>query len=123
MRQPVRRREDVRLVTGNGRFSDEQRAIYDVVLDAQAEYFIALRGTGDEIEVPIDHVQWARSYIDVNTQGPAVTRTTDVVAPGDVIYVRYIPEGWALSQPPEIQGALVSLDPKNGAAYAVLPGG
>ena len=93
-----------------------------LVLDALPDSFTALRASGEEIEAPIEHVVWARKFVDVNTRGPAVTAVANVVAPGDVVYVRHIPEGWALSQLPEIQGALVALDPQNGAVRALVGG-
>ena len=93
-----------------------------LVLDALPDAFTALRASGEEIEVPIEHVVWAREFIDVNTRGPAVMTVPQVVAPGDVVHVRHISEGWALAQLPEIQGALVALDPQNGAVKALVGG-
>lgn len=94
-----------------------------LVIRATSESFSALRATGEAIEVPYDNVKWARRYIDSNTEGAAVTKVTDVVDPGDIVYVRLAPKfGWALSQPPEIQGALVALEPHTGAVKALVGG-
>lgn len=93
-----------------------------LVLDVLPDAFTALRASGEEIEVPIEHVVWARQFVDVNTRGPAVLSVPDVVAPGNVVYVRLISEGWALAQLPEIQGALVAIDPQNGAVRALVGG-
>ena len=48
---------------------------------------------------------------------------SDVLAAGDVVYLEQLAGGgWALAQVPEIQGALVALDPLDGAVVALSGG-
>lgn len=71
---------------------------------------------------------WARAYVDVDRRGPPLTSIGEVVAVGDIIRLqkRFSDEtkqaSWQLAQLPEIQGALVSLDPESGDVKAMVGG-
>ena len=66
---------------------------------------------------------WARKYVSVNRIGDEPQRIEDVLAPGDVIWVYRNSDGlWELGQVPEVQGALVSLSPNDGAIRALIGG-
>lgn len=68
-------------------------------------------------------MSWAKPYIDENTQGEAPEKPQDVVQAGDVIYLALDEENhWRLSQVPEVQGALVAIDPWDGAIIAMEGG-
>jgi penicillin-binding protein 1A len=55
--------------------------------------------------------------------GPQPARVSEVVNPGDVVYVlRTANRGWLLGQLPVVQGALVALDPQDGATVALAGG-
>ena len=79
-----------------------------------------------------DSLSWARAYVSVNRRGPAPKAAADLVAIGDLIRIEQRPAeisittvsaaAWGLGQVPAIQGALVSLDPKNGAVRALVGG-
>jgi penicillin-binding protein 1A len=84
-----------------------------------AEVFV--RGPG-RATVPFETMRWARRFIDDDRRGAAPPSAADVVAPGHVIYVKRQDEGWALSQAPVIQGALIALDPRDGAIVALSGG-
>ncbi len=93
-----------------------------VITAVEADHAIAAFHTGTEVTLPLSVLRWARSYVDVNERGPAPRTPADVVAVGDVVRVQATEDGWRLAQLPEIQGALVSLDPRTGAVLA-LEGG
>lgn len=72
-----------------------------------------------------DALKWAKPYKDSHHMGPAPSKASDVVKPGDV--VRVLATGdkqhpWRLSQVPAVQGALVSLNPHDGAIQALMGG-
>lgn len=70
-----------------------------------------------------DGLSWARPYIDVNTRGRRPGSASDIVGVGDVIRIEKDKDGkWALGQVPAIEGAVVSLDPANGAIKALVGG-
>ena len=74
------------------------------------------------IEVSFESMEWARPYIDEDRRGKKPGSAADVVQAGDVIRVRLTDNGWGFSQLPEIEGALVSLDPDDGAIVALTGG-
>ncbi len=83
--------------------------------------------TVDHGDVTLDWkaMSWAKPYKSATSVGPAPTSAADVVAPGDV--VRLLATGddehpWRLAQIPAVEGALVSLDPRNGAIQALIGG-
>ena len=94
---------------------DEQEAIA-YMLDGQAHPITRLNSL------------WARAYVDVDRRGPPLTSMHQVLAVGDIIRLqkrtsdKTIEASWQLAQLPEIQGALVSLDPENGDVKALVGG-
>lgn len=73
--------------------------------------------------VPWKGISWAKPYIDRNSTGPAPETVADVLAPGDIIYLMPTSTGsFALAQVPEVQAAVVSLDPKDGAITSLSGG-
>ncbi len=88
--------------------------------DQSARVFFANRG---EQTIGLEAVAWAAPYIDDDTAGAKPKAVTDVLHPGDVVRFRHDANGaWRLAQIPEVQGAFVSEDPKDGA-IAALTGG
>ncbi len=119
-------------------YQDLIPAVVTAVNDEQAT---ALLWDGSDIILDMEGLAWARRYLTVDTRGPAPQRPADVLAVGDVIRVRQErvvqPAGdadpeeaapaaerirWVLTQIPEIQGALVSLNPRTGAVQALVGG-
>ena len=77
------------------------------------------------IDILWEHgIEQAKPYINENSTGPAPQKASDVVQMGDIVRIRKSPSGstWWLSQIPEAQAALVSLDPSNGAIRALVGG-
>jgi penicillin-binding protein 1A len=83
---------------------------------------IVFRG-GVEATLPWAGIRWAKPFIDRETTGPSPEKVTDVLSVGDLIYVMPTTAGsWALAQVPEAQGAIVSIDPYDGAVGALTGG-
>ncbi len=80
-------------------------------------------GKGTTVTVPWEGLNWARSYRSKNRRGPAPATAGRIVHKGDIIRVRKT-EGnqWRLTQVPDVSGALVSLDPSDGAILALTGG-
>ena len=74
--------------------------------------------------VPLKLMSWARRAKAKNKLGPKVKTAHDVLNTGDVIYVA--PSGkageWHLVQLPEIEGALVAMNPHTGRVLALVGG-
>jgi penicillin-binding protein 1A len=80
-------------------------------------------GGGQHAVLDWKGLKWARRYISENSQGPAPRGVKDVLKVGDIIRLRKDKEDhWMLSQIPEVEGALVSLDPKSGTIVALAGG-
>ena len=76
-----------------------------------------------EIELPWEAMSWARPYINENRMGPSPKSAVEILAAGDIVRVQPLPEGkWRLAQVPVVQGALVALNPTNGAISALAGG-
>ena len=83
---------------------------------------IVLRG-GVADSIPWQGIKWAGAQIDSETKAPAPETAAEVLAVGDVIHVMPTTAGtWALGQEPRAQGAVVSVDPYDGAIGALTGG-
>ncbi|MFW2371543.1 MAG: penicillin-binding protein 1A [Gammaproteobacteria bacterium] len=88
----------------------------------EQEARVYMRG-GRLIQLDWESMSWAKAYIDVNTQGAAPEVAADVLKLGDVVRIYRNADGlWHLGQLPEVQGALTSLDPNDGAIKALVGG-
>ncbi|MEL6868468.1 MAG: penicillin-binding protein 1A [Pseudomonadota bacterium] len=83
-----------------------------------------LRLAGDlRVRLPWSGVNWAVPFIDRRRVGNKPESIDEVLTAGDVVYViETVTGSYALAQLPEAQGALVALDPNDGA-IAALTGG
>jgi penicillin-binding protein 1A len=78
---------------------------------------------GQTATLPWSGIRWAKPFIDRETTGPEPEAAADVLAAGDLIYIMPTTRGtWALAQAPEAQGAVVSIDPFDGAVTALTGG-
>ena len=89
------------------------------VRDKSAQVYL---GPGQVITLDWKGLSWARRFINRNLIGNPPSKAADVVKLGDVVRVRRIGKQWRLTQVPKVSGALVSLDPANGAIVALVGG-
>ena len=93
-----------------------------LVVRAGAKEAVAhVRGEG-EVVLSFEGMEWARPYVNVNRRGPAPKGAGEVLAPGDLVRVLRTGDGWELAQVPKVQGALVAMDPEDGAILAMAGG-
>ncbi|MBV1914393.1 MAG: transglycosylase domain-containing protein, partial [Pseudomonadales bacterium] len=94
-----------------------------LVLSTEGDSATCLLSNEETVELKWDGLKWARPYISVNRRGSSPTSAADILTPGDLVYVRKQPNGdWHLSQKPEAQGSLVSINPNTGAIEALVGG-
>ena len=65
---------------------------------------------------------WARRLLENGTVGPEPKTAGEVLKPGDIVYVVLTGDAAQLAQPPVAQGALVAVDPRDGAIVALNGG-
>ena len=86
----------------------------------------ALSDERTEANVPLETMKWAR-WANGDKRGQPVSRPGDILSPGDVIFVEPLNRrnksgDYALRQVPEIEGAIVSMDPYTGRVLAMVGG-
>ncbi len=82
---------------------------------------------GDEREtgiIPLELMKWAQAYVDGTAVGKEITKPQQVVKPGDIVYVAPSakPQEWHLVQVPDVEGAMMAMDPHTGRVLAMVGG-
>lgn len=84
---------------------------------------IARRRDGVAVELGWDDIAWARPALEGDTLGPAPKTAGDVLAVGHVVYLERLEDGHhRLAQVPAVAGALVAIEPRDGAIIALVGG-
>ena len=93
-----------------------------VVTQADPQEAVALLADGTSVSLRMDGIRWARPYRSDTLQGPTPRKVTDAVQTGQQIWVRQVGDAWWLAQVPDVNSALVSINPQNGAVMALVGG-
>lgn len=94
-----------------------------LVLEVADDMAVIYLPDGQTGTLLLEEVVWARPFVNVNRRGDTPESVADVLNVGDIIRVARTDTGdWSLSQVPEVEGALVSLDPEDGAMRALVGG-
>lgn len=93
-----------------------------VVIKANNHEAIALLRDGSRVAIGMEGMRWARPYKSDVLQGSTPHSVTQVLHPGQQIWVRKVDNVWWLSQIPDVNSALVSLNPQDGAVRALVGG-
>jgi penicillin-binding protein 1A len=94
-----------------------------LILSVDEKSAVAYTRANGRISLAWPAISWARAPLPDGSIGPQLQRAADVLAPNDVVYVAQEMSGsWRMAQVPDVQGALVAVDPKDGA-IAALTGG
>lgn len=94
-----------------------------VVMRIEETHIAVLLQDGRYIDIPWKGLSWAKPALKGYRLGPAPQKPADIVGVGSVIYTQQeSPDTWKIAQIPEVGGALVALDPKNGKILALVGG-
>lgn len=93
-----------------------------VVTQASPAEAVTLLADGSAVTLSMDGIRWARPYRSDTAQGPTPRKVTDVVQTGQQIWVRKVGDNWWLAQVPDVNSALVSINPQDGAVMALVGG-
>ncbi len=78
---------------------------------------------GNVVYMPWEQLAWAREYIDDNHVGPELESADQILKPGDIIFTVPAQPGCSwLAKKPTVSGALISLNPDDGAIEALVGG-
>ena len=104
-------------------YPDRGGLVAGIVESALERSAVVRRRDGIAVELGWDDLSWARPALPDDVLGPAPRTARDVLAPGHVVYLEPLPEGrHRLAQVPAVAGALVALEPRNGAIVALAGG-
>src|ERR1700732_4592929 len=83
----------------------------------------SMSGGWGQVTLPWEKLSWARRELPDEAMDRWPTQASEIITPGDVIYtVGQTGASLLFVQVPEAQGALVSVDPKDGAVVALVGG-
>lgn len=88
---------------------------------------IGIAGGSEEIKgnIPLSEMKWARKFLSRNAIGPVIKKPSDVVKQGHVVLVSLkdaTTSTYRLVQVPEVNGAILAMDPHTGKVIAMSGG-
>ncbi len=102
-----------------------------IVIEVGKDSVLTYLGAGQRLRIEWEGLEWARPYIDENRRGNKPQQAKDILKVGDVIRLLQVEverkKGkkeliWRLAQIPQVEGALVSVLPDDGAIVALVGG-
>jgi penicillin-binding protein 1A len=113
--------EELKKITSTKLYKDSwQKAVVLSVTKDSAMIGIENSNFGS---IDLASIKWARKHINVNSLGAVVKKMSDVLTLGDVILVENIKDNkYNLRQIPEVNGALLAMNPHNGKILAMMGG-
>lgn len=119
------------IISETDSFGNLAVAVATEVKEQEVEIYL---GDGKSASIPWDGLKWARTYISEDRRGQAPKKAADILKPASLIYVLSQTEidekskdktpvtFWRLAQIPNVNAALVALDPKDGAITSLVGG-
>jgi len=94
-----------------------------IVTEAEEKSALVYLDDGQSVPLDLSAVSWAQAYKDESHRGGPVKHIDALLKPGDIVRLARNPDGkWKLSQIPVAQGALLALNPEDGAIVAEVGG-
>ena len=105
-------------------YAQNQDRFLAVVINAE-DFLRCLTKDGKILDVLwSDKLSWARPYINENRRGTKPRGFADILTEGDIVWLKrdYVTKSISLTQIPEAQSALISLDPHDGSILSLVGG-
>ena len=105
-------------------FTETNNRFPGVVLMADKELKVLVKN-GDIVSIPwSERMDWARPYINEDRRGAKPKSYKDLLLFGDLVWIEkeQVTGELFLTQIPDLQGSLVSIDPNNGSIKALVGG-
>jgi penicillin-binding protein 1A len=94
-----------------------------LVVEVEDSLAVVYLRNGQTVALTLEHMKWAAPFVSRDRTGPEPATVGDIMQPGDVVRARLHDDGsWRLGQVPEVEAALVSLDPATGDIKALVGG-
>ena len=94
-----------------------------LVVEVEQDLALVYLRNGQTIGLSLEDMRWAAPFIDRDRKGKKPKSVEDIMVPGDIIRARLHNDGkWRLGQLPEVEAALVSMDPLSGDIKALVGG-
>ncbi len=93
-----------------------------VIKTVEKQQATAMTAEGKSIIIPWQGLSWARTALRKGWVGKAPSSANQILSPGDVVYAIYANDQWQLAQDPEVEAALVAVNPKTGSIEALVGG-
>jgi len=94
-----------------------------VVIEVEDTLAVVYLRNGQTVALTLDDMKWAAPFVSRDRKGREPKTVADIMQPGDIIRARLHDDGsWRLGQLPEVEAALVSLDPLSGDIKALVGG-
>lgn len=93
-----------------------------IILSVEHQEATAATRHGQTFNIPWAGLSWARHALRNGWVGKAPSHAKDIVSIGDIVYVRHVNDQWHLVQVPQIEAALVALNPSTGAIESLVGG-
>jgi len=94
-----------------------------LVIETEENLALVYLRNGQTVALGLEEMTWAAPFINRDRKGKKPKTIADIMVPGDIIRARLHNDGqWKLGQLPEVEAALVSLDPSNGDIKALVGG-
>ena len=105
-------------------FTETNARFPGIVLSVENELMVLLK-KGNIVSLPwSERMSWARPYINENRRGAKPKSYKDLLFFGDLVWIQKeaVTGELFLTQIPDVQGSLVSIDPNNGSLKALVGG-
>jgi penicillin-binding protein 1A len=94
-----------------------------VVLEVEDDLALVYLRNGQTIALSLEQTKWAAPFINRDRKGKTPKKLSEIMVPGDIIRTRLHDDGaWKLGQLPEVEAALISLDPTSGDIKTLVGG-
>jgi penicillin-binding protein 1A len=93
-----------------------------VVTQVQAKSLKVYLKDGRSIDIEWSGLSWARPALRNGWTGSSPQYAKQICQRGDIIYARKVKKNWQLAQIPNLEAALLSLNPQNGSIQALVGG-
>ena len=106
------------------KFTETNNRFPGIVLNADKELNVLVKN-GDVLSIPwSSRMDWARPFINENRRGAKPKSYKDLLIFGDLVWIKKesVTGELFLTQIPDVQGSLVSIDPNNGSIKALVGG-